>query len=119
MIRTEPPQLMEIASSPHKTVAVTGCWQVHAFLENHLMQNISAALTELSQQAHIQWDLSQVSALDHIGAQLLWNCWGKKRPTQLILLPTQEAFFQRLEQANELTIPKPYKSRLTSVMQLG
>jgi phospholipid/cholesterol/gamma-HCH transport system permease protein len=122
MNKSEPPKLAEVLSGPQsqqKTVALTGCWQVHAFVENHLMQNISAALAKFGQQSHIQWDLSQVSSLDHIGAQLLWNCWGRKRPTQLILLPTQDVFFQRLEQANELTVPKPHKSRLTSVMQLG
>lgn len=122
MIQTELPQLTEMASSPEspqKKVVVTGCWQVHVFVENRLLQKISVALTHFAQQPEIQWDLSKVSALDHIGAQLLWNSWGKKRPTQLILLPEQEAFFQRLEQANELTIPKSRKSRLTGVMQLG
>jgi phospholipid/cholesterol/gamma-HCH transport system permease protein len=122
MIQVELPQLTEIPSSPEsaqKSIAVTGCWQVHAFVENNLMQNISAALDGFSQQSQIQWDVSKISALDHIGAQLLWNCWGKKRPTELILLPEQEAFFQRLEQANELAIPTTYKSRLDSVMQLG
>lgn len=121
MIQTELPRLTEIPTSPEspQTVVVAGCWQVHAFVENHLLQKTEAALTNLSQQPQIQWDLSQVGALDHIGAQLLWNCWGKKRPEKLILLPTQEAFFQRLEKANALEIPKPGKTRLISVMQLG
>lgn len=83
------------------------------------MKKLTASLTKLGHQTQLKWDLSQVSALDHIGAQMLWNCWGKTRPAQLILLPTQEAFFSRLELANQLKIPKPPKSRLTSVMQLG
>lgn len=83
------------------------------------MHKIDLALSRLSLQPDIRWDLSQLGALDHIGAQLLWNCWGKKRPGQLILLPMQEAFFHRLEQANALAVPKPRKSRLTPVMQLG
>jgi len=122
MIKSEPPKLTEVSSlsnSQQSTVALTGCWQVHAFSDNHLLKKVSAALANFAQQTHLQWDLSQVSALDHIGAQLLWNCWGKKRPAQLILLPAQEFFFQRLEKANALKIPRSTKSRLYSVMQLG
>lgn len=122
MIKSEPPKLTDVppaSNSQQRTVALTGCWQVHAFLENPLLKKVSAALANFAQQPGIQWDLSQVSALDHIGAQLLWNCWEKKRPAQLILLPEQEVFFQRLEKANSLTIPITTKSRLNSVMQLG
>lgn len=108
-----------VSSSTLKAVAVTGCWQVHAFVESQVMQHLGAALNRLSQQKDVQWDLSQVTGLDHIGAQLLWNCWGKQRPAQLTLLPNQEAFFSRLEQANALNIPKPFRSRLSGVMKLG
>jgi phospholipid/cholesterol/gamma-HCH transport system permease protein len=111
----EPPKL---TSSSQEAVAASGCWQVHAFVENHVMPKISAELAKLSQQS-LSWDLSQLSALDHIGAQMLWNAWGKKRPEQLTLLPEQEAFFQRLEQANEVAIPIPPTTWLSRVVQLG
>lgn len=119
MFQTERPRLIEPSSAQPNTVTVTGCWQVHAFVEGGVMKNMRAALDRLGQQPDLQWDLSAASGLDHIGAQLLWNSWGKQRPAQLLLLPQQEAFFQRLEQANALDLPKPYKSRLTSVMRLG
>ncbi|MCD6026691.1 MAG: transporter permease [Solimicrobium sp.] len=122
MIQSEPPKLTEIppsSTSQPKAIVVEGCWQVHALVEHHLVQNISHKLASLSLQSGIQWDLSSLSALDHIGAQLLWNCWGKKRPPQLVLLPLHDAFFRRLEKANALTIPKLGKSRLIAVEQLG
>lgn len=86
------------------------------------MQRISLTLKNLGkahQQSAMQWDLSQISAMDHIGAQVLWNCWQKKRPAQLILSPMHEAFFQRLEKANALKIPTSFKTRLIGVRQLG
>ena len=120
MIKTETPQLSEVlTSSEIKTVQVTGCWQVHAFAEKKRVKDMTIALNKLGQQPDLKWDLSQVEALDHIGAQMLWNGWGKTRPAQLILLPAQNSFFNRLEKANALDIPKPGKSRLTQVMQLG
>ena len=122
MITSEPPKLTQVSPASDAqgmTVALSGCWQVHAFVENNLFKKTSVTLAKFAQQQDIQWDLSQVRALDHIGAQLLWNCWGKKRPAQLILLPAQEPFFQRLEQSNSLKIPTLPKSRLSSVMQLG
>lgn len=101
------------------TVAIRGCWQAHAFSENQLMLKIDQTLAEFSKHASIRWDLSQIASLDHIGAQVLWNSWGKARPAELIILPQQEAFFAHLERANALKIPKPRRSRLTYVMQLG
>ena len=120
MIKSDLPQLLasETGANPRR-VAVTGCWQVHALAYEAVMKGLTQELAQFNAQPPSQWDLSQVIALDHIGAQLLWNCWGKQRPPNLILLPRQEAFFNRLEQANQLNIPKPPKSRLTRVMQLG
>ena len=83
------------------------------------MHSLSSSLANTSQRPDLQWNLSGITALDHIGAQLLWNSWGKQRPARLILLPAQEAFFKRLELANSLAIPNTHKARLTSVMQLG
>jgi len=116
MRNAETPQLQEPQAG---SITVSGCWQVHAFVDGSLMHDISHELDRFSQRDHLQWNLSGISSLDHIGAQILWNCWGKKRPVHLILLPAQEVFFNRLEIANNLAIPKRKKNRLTSVMQLG
>lgn len=117
MYNTETPQLFETQPD---SITVSGCWQVHAFADGgNVMRDRAHTLSQLSSRGQLQWNLSGISSIDHIGAQLLWNCWGKQRPAHLILLPKQEAFFKRLEQANNLAIPKPGKSRLTAVMQLG
>lgn len=100
-------------------IELSGNWQVHAFAEGNVMHEIRHRLAAIGDPAQLRWNLSHINALDHIGAQLLWNSWGKRRPTQLILLPAQETFFKRLEQANNLDIPKPPKARLTSIMRLG
>lgn len=95
-------------------VAARGNWQVHALTRPGVIQAIEAKLKSLSRQsAALRWDLSQVGTLDHIGAQLLWNAWGKQRPPQLTVAPQHRDFFQRLANAGPLQLPpKPPRRRL-------
>lgn len=95
-------------------VAARGNWQVHALTRPGVIQAIEAKLKSLSRQsAKLRWDLSQVGTLDHIGAQLLWNAWGKQRPPQLTVAPQHRDFFQRLADAGPLELPpKPPRRRL-------
>ncbi|NKI71356.1 MlaE family lipid ABC transporter permease subunit [Collimonas pratensis] len=95
-------------------VAARGNWQVHALTRPGVIQAIEAKLKGLSRQsAALRWDLSQIGTLDHIGAQLLWNAWGKQRPPQLTVAPQHRDFFQRLADAGPLQLPpKPPRRRL-------
>lgn len=102
-----------------QSVVATGIWQVHALAQCGAIKKISKTLKSLDNQPGIEWDLSDVASLDHIGAQMFWNAWGKKRPAQLKLAQQQEALFTRLEAANELKLPRTRRSHLTWVMVLG
>lgn len=95
-------------------VAARGNWQVHALTRPGVIQAIEAKLKGLSRQsAALRWDLLQIGTLDHIGAQLLWNAWGKQRPPQLTVAPQHRDFFQRLADAGPLQLPpKPPRRRL-------
>ncbi len=84
---------------------VVGCWRVHALADKAVITAIQQQLREHAKRDALTWDLSQLTALDHIGAQLLWNGWGKKRPSRLTLADHQQAFFERLEQAGDLAVP--------------
>jgi phospholipid/cholesterol/gamma-HCH transport system permease protein len=99
-------------------VAARGNWQVHALTRPGVIQAIQAKLKSLSRQsAALRWDLSQVGTLDHIGAQLLWNAWGKQRPQQLTVAPQHRDFFQRLADAGPLQLPpKPPRRRLLNAI---
>ncbi|HEU4776296.1 MAG TPA: ABC transporter permease [Telluria sp.] len=105
------------ANGPAATAA--GTWQVHALALGSAMHTLTGQLNALKDKANIAWDLSAIDSLDHIGAQLLWNAWGKTRPASLRLAPGQEEFFKRLEAAGNLELKAPRKQRLTSVMVLG
>jgi len=47
---------------------------------------------------HPHWDLRGISVLDHTGAQLLWNHWGRRWPAQLSASPAQRGTLQRVAQ---------------------
>jgi phospholipid/cholesterol/gamma-HCH transport system permease protein len=95
-----------------------GVWQVHALSEKGVLKGVNATLQSLKNQ-NVAWDLSQVASLDHIGAQMFWNAWGKKRPEQLTLDPKQEDLFKRIEAAGKKEPPKAKASHINVVMRLG
>ncbi|MES2743067.1 MAG: ABC transporter permease [Pseudomonadota bacterium] len=102
-----------------RSIAASGTWQVHALAQGDAMKRIGAVLAALHGETALAWDLSAIDSLDHIGAQLLWNAWGKSRPKHLQLAAGQEEFFKRIEQAGQLDMPRSRGHRLNSVMLLG
>lgn len=115
----EPTLTLSPGAATSPSVVAGGTWQVHALAQGSTMQTITALLKPLKNNSKVQWDLSAIDSLDHIGAQIFWNAWGKARPAALRLAPSQEEFFKRLEAAGTLELPATRKQRLTSVMVLG
>ncbi|WP_353155696.1 ABC transporter permease [Herminiimonas fonticola] len=118
MLNVAPPTL---SYTPNDNATAAGSWQVHALAEPAAMEAIAAVLHTAGKTEAVHWDLSRITALDYIGAQLLWNAWGKKRPAQLTLAPQHENFFRRLEQTGPLELKKPpqkYWYSLASLLQL-
>jgi phospholipid/cholesterol/gamma-HCH transport system permease protein len=82
---------------------------LHALVKQ--LQGASAAVAETAAseaavvtQTATHWDLRSMQRLDHIGAQLLWNHWGRAWPAQLELMPSQKAVLTHVAQ---FTAPKP------------
>lgn len=98
-----------------------GSWQVRALADRAAMQKVNETLHAIRDAQSMRWDISQVEALDYIGAQLLWNAWGRKRPAQLVLAPQHEDFFRRLEETGTLQIkklPKPHWYSLETLRRI-
>ncbi|MET0964350.1 MAG: ABC transporter permease [Noviherbaspirillum sp.] len=87
------------------TVTASGAWKVQALVRPAAIREVQAMLRQLPRAAALEWDLSGITALDHIGAQMLWNAWGRQRPHSLLLAPGQDEFFLRLERAGALDMP--------------
>jgi phospholipid/cholesterol/gamma-HCH transport system permease protein len=102
-----------------QSVVAGGVWQVHALCQKRgTLKAINKTLASLKGKA-FEWDLSGISSLDHIGAQMFWNAWGKQRPAQLKLDPKQEELFGRIEAAGRNELPRTRPSHLAWVLALG
>jgi phospholipid/cholesterol/gamma-HCH transport system permease protein len=102
----QPSPTLTIHADQPFTVSATGHWQVQALAQPDIIKRLKAQLRSLPRDKQIAWNLADVGALDHIGAQILWNAWGKTRPQQLALAPYQNDIFDRVEQAAALALPQ-------------
>lgn len=100
----DPPRLGKDAGTPDAILA-TGAWQVHALAQPDILPTIQNTLEDLGSHPDARWDLTGMTALDHIGAQVLWDAWGGTRPAALEMTPAQQMTFHRLEAAGALALP--------------
>ena len=96
-----------------------GVWQVHALSKRGALKSVNKTLQSLADKPALVWDLSEIASLDHIGAQMFWNAWGRRRPGQLKLDPRQEELFARIEKAGHIELPRTRTSPLNWVIVLG
>jgi phospholipid/cholesterol/gamma-HCH transport system permease protein len=74
-------------------VELSGFWNLRA-LEGRAEQ-LETRLAGVGEGA--AWDLTQVDALDHAGALLLWHAWGRRMADPLAVRQEHEALFSRLD----------------------
>ena len=66
-------------------------------------------LAALPASGALGWDLRALQWLDHVGAQLLWNHWGRAWPERLQVLPGQRAMLERAERfSTPAPTPEPW-----------
>ena len=118
-IAQEPTLTLSPGAASGPSVTAGGTWQVHALAQGSAMHTITGILKSLKNTKNLKWDLSPIDSMDHIGAQVFWNAWGKQRPPSLQLAPEQEEFFKRLESVGKLELQRTRGQRLTWVMKLG
>jgi phospholipid/cholesterol/gamma-HCH transport system permease protein len=95
------------ASSPHlpritrqdqpegPTALLSGHWAAAELARGGTLAQLRRTLAALPAGG---WDLQEVGRLDHLGAQLLWNHWGRDWPERLHLLPEQRSMLERVSQ---------------------
>lgn len=79
---------------------VLGRWTAAQLADAEQLQLLQTSLAQHPTQADstMPWDLRMMERLDHIGAQLLWNHWGRNWPAQLEMMPSQRAVLRRVAQ---------------------
>ena len=73
---------------------VLGAWTAADLTGKPEWEALTAQLNALDKSADASWDLRQIDRLDHLGAQLLWNHWGRAWPKRIEAEPSQRAVLE-------------------------
>jgi phospholipid/cholesterol/gamma-HCH transport system permease protein len=96
-------------------IQVSGVWNLRAL--SSVLPALESRLDE--HKATGAWDLSDVSALDHAGALLLWRTWGRRMADPVRMRPEHELFFAHLQMPDPSELPR-YRRQFTGpLMALG
>jgi phospholipid/cholesterol/gamma-HCH transport system permease protein len=88
-------------SRPDGANAVLGAWTAGELTDRAVWESLTTQLQSLRGDAAAQgsvWDLRQIEQLDHLGAQVLWDHWGRQWPDHIELAPMQRAVLERVAQ---------------------
>ena len=92
----------------------TGRWSAAELGHREVWRQLRRELAGTS--AAMGWELGQLQWLDHVGAQVLWEHWGKQWPAQLSATEAQQAMLQRVAQFS--AVPPPKAERWSLLAQL-
>ncbi|HWI83739.1 ABC transporter permease [Ramlibacter sp.] len=97
------PRIHQQPAAEGGRLLVAGQWTAAQFARPRLLRSLEASLRPAP-----GWDLTGAEQLDHIGAQWLWDHWGREWPQQLELLPPQRAVLERVAR---FTVAPPVRRR--------
>jgi phospholipid/cholesterol/gamma-HCH transport system permease protein len=90
-----------------------GIWTAaHLAAPEHWAALQSALAQAAGKGTAMGWDLRRLQRLDHSGAQILWNAWGRRWPQRLELLDAQRAMLERIAL---FSVPPPLPERRSAL----
>ncbi len=116
---TSPIPRIEQADAPQCALAVLGAWTAADLTAPPVWKAVTAQLKSLKAHAETPWDLSGIDKLDFLGAQVLWNQWGRQWPDNLTIEPNQRALIASVEKFAMAPPVKPRSGWLEPVAVLG
>lgn len=111
------PRIETQAQAGAVVARVLGQWTAAQFAVRGAHDRAAAALRGVPATA--AWDLRTLERLDHLGAQLLWNHWGRQWPASLQTLPAQHAVMERVAQFSVAPPVQRRRSWLHTYLALG
>ena len=113
------PQLTRQATPAGTQLLLTGHWSAARLAEPAVWGRLTAVLQACTPAPTLVWDLRGLQRLDHTGAQVLWNAWGRQWPAQLLATEAQRSVLTRVAQY-ALPPPAPaHRSARQGFLQLG
>ena len=114
MAMTDPQPRIACSDTPEGPCALLhGRWGAAELGQRVLWLPLAEQLAKVPHQPALGWDLRGMLWLDHVGAQLLWNHWGRAWPARLWLSDAQRDMLERVARYT-VTAPAPEPWRLAA-----
>ncbi|MES2186233.1 MAG: ABC transporter permease [Pseudomonadota bacterium] len=111
------PRIVRGGSSPGAAWRLEGRWTAAELGRSSVWRGVDAGLG--GAETGRDWDLRPVEQLDHVGAQLLWNRWGRRWPQALQVSDAQRSMLERVERFAVPPPPERKASLMRGVDALG
>jgi phospholipid/cholesterol/gamma-HCH transport system permease protein len=112
MAMTDPQPRIACSDTPEGPCALPhGRWGAAELGQRVLWLPLAEQLSKVPHQPALGWDLRGMQWLDHVGAQVLWNHWGRAWPARLWLSEAQRDMLERVARYT-VTAPAPEPWRL-------
>lgn len=90
----EPPAIRaERAADGFTTVKLTGHWTLRGVAQH--ADRLTRELREYTSDPEVHWNLNTISAMDSVGAFVLWRATEGRRPQHLVVRPEHLPLFRR------------------------
>ncbi len=99
---SSPPSIDTQQTSQGLVHRVLGAWTAADLTRKAEWETLTAQLDALDKSADASWDLRQIEKIDHLGAQLLWNRWGRAWPKSLEVEPSPRAVLKTVAEFSVL-----------------
>ena len=113
------PRLIRADTPEGPCAQLHGRWGAAEMGERAQWRSLKQQMAALPPSADLGWDLSGLAWLDHVGAQLLWNHWGRAWPERLVLEDSHRALLERAERFSSAPLPPEPWSLGEQVDRLG
>ncbi|MEO6017345.1 MAG: ABC transporter permease [Polaromonas sp.] len=104
------PRIEQQDTPQGRMFVVQGAWTAADLTSKTAWDTLTAQLRDLKGKSPAAgkeaagWNLENIQKFDYLGAQVLWNHWGRAWPAQLQIEPSQRAL---LENVAEFTVDPP------------
>ena len=114
-VQHTPPRIDKEVSSTGESLVLHGSWSAGALAQWEQWTALQDSLGRHAKAgAQASWDLRHIERLDHTGAQLLWNTWGRTWPAHVLVLDLQRDTLNRVARF----ATEPPKPRRTTLKEL-
>ena len=111
------PRVVVDRTSGGAQVQLLGLWTAAQITAPGIWAQLAAGLQQAGPDA--AWDLSHLQRMDHLGAQMLWNHWGRALPEQLKAGEDQRAVLERVARFSIAAPPRRPPTMAERLLRLG